>query len=77
MKKLVTDIKFSGIFEDDLLFKAIQYNVAKEVLGVETLKDVRLAPRGLATFFDFKHFDLSVALEDDSEDSLAMPGNRL
>lgn len=64
MKKLVTDIKFSGIFDDDLLFKAIQYNVAREVLDAETLRDVRFAPRGLATFFDFKHFDLSVVLEN-------------
>lgn len=77
VKKLVTDIKFSGIFEDDLLFKAIQYNVAKEVLDADTLKDIRFVPRGLSTFFDFKHFDLSVLQEDGSEDSLTIPGNRL
>jgi hypothetical protein len=32
VKTLVTDIKTSKIFEDDRIFKAIQFNVAKEVL---------------------------------------------
>lgn len=32
VKKLVTDIKFCKIFEDELIFKAIQYNVARNVI---------------------------------------------
>lgn len=69
VKRLVTDIKFSGIFEDGLLFKAIQYNVAKEVLDEDTvMRDIRFVPRGLSTYFDFKHFDLSVEVIQESDD---------
>ena len=37
VKKLVTDIKFCKIFDDDLIFKAIQYNVARDVIDEDTL----------------------------------------
>ena len=61
MKTLVTDIKSSKLFDDEIIFKAIQYNVAKEVVDEWTLNnDIRFVPRGLYTFFDFKHFDLSI-----------------
>ena len=33
MKTLVTDIKFSGFFEDQRIFEALQFKVAKEVLN--------------------------------------------
>lgn len=69
VKKLVTDIKFCKIFDDDLIFKAIQYNVARDVIDEHTLNnDLRFVPRGLYTFFDFKHFDLDIqALNDHKE----------
>ena len=69
VKQLVTEIKASGLFEDDFLFKAIQYNVAPEVLNKnEILRDARFQPRGLFTFFDFKHFDLSIEAHNDPND---------
>jgi len=33
VKTLVTDIKFSGFFDDHRIFEAIQFKVAKEVLN--------------------------------------------
>ena len=60
VKKLVTDIKKSELFNDDLIFKAIQFSVAPEILDQNTFEDVRFSPRGLYTFFDFKHFDLNI-----------------
>lgn len=69
MKKLVTDIKFCKIFEDDLIFKAIQYNVARNVIDQNTLhNDLRFVPRGLYTFFDFKHFDLDIQVLHDPKE---------
>lgn len=69
VKKLVTDIKFSKIFDDDLIFKAIQYNVARDVIDEETLyNDLRFVPRGLYTFFDFKHFDLDIQVLNDQNE---------
>lgn len=69
VKILVTDIKQSGIFDDDIIFKAIQFNVAKEVLDKQTLmNDVRFIQRGLYTFFDFKHFDLNIEVGNNTED---------
>ena len=73
----MTDIKFSKIFADDLIFQAIQYNVAKEVLEPQVLSDIRFVPRGLATFFDCKHFDLVVETIDECEEAFKMPANRL
>ena len=35
MKQLVTNIKFSGFFEDQVIFEALQFQVAKEVLTDE------------------------------------------
>ena len=37
MKQLVTSIKFSGFFEDQVIFEALQFQVAKEVLTDEKL----------------------------------------
>lgn len=42
VKTLVTEIKDSKIFDDEIIFKAIQFTAAKEVLSEETLRaDVR------------------------------------
>jgi hypothetical protein len=60
VKKLVTDIKTSELFNDDLIFKSIQFRVAPEILDQQLLNDIRFSPRGLYTFFDFKHFDLMI-----------------
>ena len=69
VKTLVTDIKDSKIFDDEIIFKAIQFTVAKEVLDQAALRsDVRFIQRGLYTFFDFKHFDLSIEVKNDEEE---------
>jgi len=69
VKTLVTDIKSSRIFEDDSIFKAIQFNVAREVLDQQVVEhDLRFLPRGIYTFFDFKHFDLSIEVRNDSQE---------
>ena len=34
---MVTDIKTSKLFDDEVIFKAIQFNVAKEVLDEANL----------------------------------------
>ena len=61
MKQLVTDIKFSGFFEDQAIFEALQFQVAQEVLSEEKLqKDTKFVHRGIRTQFDYKHFDLSI-----------------
>ena len=39
MKQLVTNIKFSGFFEDKTIFEALQFQVAKEVLSGERLEN--------------------------------------
>jgi hypothetical protein len=58
MKQLVTDIKFSGYFEDKAIFEALQFQVAREVL--ERTNDLKFVHRGIRTQFDHKHFDLSI-----------------
>lgn len=43
------------------MFDAIRFTVAKGWLKEETLlNDLRFIQRGFSTFFDFKHFDLSI-----------------
>lgn len=37
-KNLVTDIKFSGFFESESIFEAIQFKVAKEVLDKKLIE---------------------------------------
>jgi hypothetical protein len=76
VKTLVTEIKGSGLFEDATLFQAIQFNVAREVLGSETLLlDLRFIQRGLLTCFDFKHFDLSIVAGEDPREMHASQNN--
>ena len=70
-KQLVTQIKSSGLFDDDFIFKAIQFNVAPEVLNTtEINNDQRFQPRGLYTFFDFKHFDLNIEVQNLQEEMI-------
>lgn len=58
------------MFDDETIFKAIKFTVAKEVLDEETLRsDVRFIQRGLYTFFDFKHFDLSIEVGNDETET--------
>ena len=65
----MTEIKSSGLFDDDFIFKAIQFNVAPEMLNrSEMSEDARFQPRGLYTFFDFKHFDLSIEVNNSEEE---------
>ena len=76
MKTLVTDIKESKIFDDQIIFQAIQFNVAKEVLKQEILlNDVRFIQRGFSSYFDFKHFDLSIELGKDLSEMVASSNN--
>jgi len=57
----VTDIKFSGFFDDQAIFEALQFQVAQEVLQTEKLlNENKFEHRGIRTCFDHKHFDLSI-----------------
>lgn len=50
MKQLVTDIKFSGFFEDQSIFEAIQFQVARDVINAEKLRtDIKFVHRGIRT----------------------------
>lgn len=50
MKQLVTDIKFSGFFEDQSIFEAIQFQVARNVIYAEKLRtDIKFVHRGIRT----------------------------
>lgn len=61
MKQLVTSIKFSGFFDDQAIFEALQFQVAKEVLASSRLEsDIKYEHRGIRTQFDYKHYDLSI-----------------
>lgn len=61
MKQLVTDIKQSGFFDDQAIFEALQFQVAREVLDREkVMTDIKFIHRGIRTQFDHKHFDLSI-----------------
>lgn len=61
MKQLVTDIKFSGFFDDQSIFEALQFQVAKDVLvKQDMLNSPKFIHRGIRTTFDHKHFDLSI-----------------
>ena len=61
MKTLVTDIKFSGFFEDQRIFEALQFKVAKEVLNkFEVEQSSRFQYRGLKTVFDLRHPSITV-----------------
>lgn len=58
MKQLVTDIKFSGFFDDQSIFEALQFQVAQEV--IENQNSAKFVHRGIRTTFDHKHFDLGI-----------------
>lgn len=60
MKQLVTDIKFSGYFDDQAIFEALQFQVAAQVLSATKLQEPNFKHRGITIQFDQKHFDLSV-----------------
>jgi hypothetical protein len=47
MRQLVTDIKFSGYFEDQAIFEALQFQVAQNVLKAEKLMEANFRHRGI------------------------------
>lgn len=50
--------------------------MAKEVLKTETLlNDVRFIQRGFSSYFDFKHFDLSIEIGRDPSEMVASSHN--
>lgn len=61
MRQLVTDIKFSGHFEDSLIFEALQFQVAQGVINAEKLLLPNFTHRGTTTAFTHKHFDLNIS----------------
>ncbi|CDW84708.1 kelch-like protein 38 [Stylonychia lemnae] len=60
-KLLVTDIKFSGFFEDQKIFEALQFKLAREVISKYELEcNPKFQFRGLNQTFDISHEQLQV-----------------